>query len=805
MLSQLPETSIEKEKTMASAVNGAAAAADTASVLQQKRGQKNFHPFCLLVHKPTPEEWVQEAKDWLIDCATISFSRCRTKAGQTMKCSCFNVLEDESIAESVAEYLYFFGATCSPHEKDRIMMDFVRLQDDVRPPIHYESYRHYRFPYIVSPEEDGDVLIKEKLRSHYVCISALQHLLGYGRKKMKRIRTDINNGLIIPARPRIGKANRKDLEKEGILDELHLFFEDLSELEEPRATRLVREATGVSIRDSSVIDLPPYMTKRGLYRQFCYERGVVVSTTHKGTPIYTDRNDSAWLEQGCERLKVPTWSTFVGFWKKEYPSLRIQKPIKDICGECYRFSINNRKKWMHSSDGAGDGDGNGDDDSLESEIEEELAVEIEADDMSNDLDTSDANNPLEVEEAADKTSAPNNVRVDVNPREAAILEASIHINDAIAQRKFVAQMHLLAKNGQKNNLPPSERTFLFFFDYAQNVECPFFGQEQPGETYYFSPLSINLFGITDACGEEETLHSYCYHEGQGKKGGNNVTSMLHHYLHKHLRIPVIRYDESAGAWGGHLVLVCDNCGGQNKNRMVTRYLLWLIECKVFRKVSLVFLIAGHTKNPCDRLFNLLKKGYRQRNIFDVDGLITILDENKFCTAEKPLGFHDWDKYLESLYARPKSIKKWHIFEVEAGKFNRDANGGMTRMQLRRSASKDATTATQQCIKPIDNRANILSEWYTFLEKIEPPGIRAIKKREMWQKFRPVVPEQYHGLDIYQRPTDEELEDLKKQRANKAKEKKKVKEAAASYTAEERKRKRDDEAAAASTSGQPLSV
>lgn len=246
------------------------APAATAAVQLQKRGQKNFHPFCLLAHKPSPEEWVQQATEWLVDEALFGFKTCRTKAGRSMKCSCFSILDDTRLAEAVAEYLYFFG-TCSTNERDRIFMDFVRLQEDKIPPPEFEPYCYYRLPYVVSPDEDVDVEIKVALKSEYICLSALQHLLSFGRKKMKRIRSDINNGLVIPARPRIGKVQRRDLEKNGVTDALHLFFEDISEMEEPRATRLVREATGISARDTKIVDLPSYTTKRGLYRQFCYD------------------------------------------------------------------------------------------------------------------------------------------------------------------------------------------------------------------------------------------------------------------------------------------------------------------------------------------------------------------------------------------------------------------------------------------------------------------------------------------------------------------------------------------------------
>jgi len=67
-------------------------------------------------------------------------------------------------------------------------------------------------------------------------------------------------------------------------------------------------------------------------------------------------------------------------------------------------------------------------------------------------------------------------------------------------------------------------------DYFQNLDLPHFGGEQPGDTYYFSPLTINGFGVVDYSIEE--LNSYIYTEAEGKKGGNNVVSLLSNTLQK---------------------------------------------------------------------------------------------------------------------------------------------------------------------------------------------------------------------------------------------------------------------------------
>lgn len=87
------------------------------------------------------------------------------------------------------------------------------------------------------------------------------------------------------------------------------------------------------------------------------------------------------------------------------------------------------------------------------------------------------------------------------------------------------------------------------------------------------------------------------------------------------------------------------------------------------------------------------------------------------------------------------------------------------------------------------RKDLLGGNLTALPKImKGPGIRPIKKNELFKKFRPYVPSEYHSLDLYQPPSEDEMAqfrahaDAKKQLNVEAK-----------RTAEEaRKRKRDEE-------------
>ena len=101
-------------------------------------------------------------------------------------------------------------------------------------------------------------------------------------------------------------------------------------------------------------------------------------------------------------------------------------------------------------------------------------------------------------------------------------------------------------------------------------------------------------------------------EFDGKNGGNNVASLLWKQFKLDGLVPQVdpttqdiveKYHVSAK----EINLVFDNCGWQKKNQMVLSMLTILVKRKVCIVARAIFLIQGHTKDDCDRLFNLMKQ------------------------------------------------------------------------------------------------------------------------------------------------------------------------------------------------------
>eukprot|EP00957_Ditylum_brightwellii_P198051 15089239-Ditylum_brightwellii.AAC.1 len=150
-----------------------------------------------------------------------------------------------------------------------------------------------------------------------------------------------------------------------------------------------------------------------------------------------------------------------------------------------------------------------------------------------------------------------------------ILDAAKHVEMAQEQRNYVNAKKAEAV-ASKDNLN-HDRVYFFTADYCQNLYVPNFAGEQPGETYYYSLVSAYTFGIVDNSKTLTTLSAYCYLENEGKKGGNNVVSMIWQELKRKGLVP--EYDSNNNIPETHepakeINLVFDNCGRQNKNRML---------------------------------------------------------------------------------------------------------------------------------------------------------------------------------------------------------------------------------------------
>jgi hypothetical protein len=168
--------------------------------------------------------------------------------------------------------------------------------------------------------------------------------------------------------------------------------------------------------------------------------------------------------------------------------------VEDICKDCYAFANRHRYLANHTmgrnnDDGNGDGNDNGNRECSS----DRRSNEGDNDDGSNNffdvgvrpMGNADLNYPEAASTKADKE------------RELMLLQAAAHIEMARAQRALYQAKMADAVADATAGKEHSVRRYTFVVDYGQNMELPVYNKEQPGCTYYFSPMSVYNLGVVD--------------------------------------------------------------------------------------------------------------------------------------------------------------------------------------------------------------------------------------------------------------------------------------------------------------------
>ena len=295
------------------------------------------------------------------------------------------------------------------------------------------------------------------------------------------------------------------------------------------------------------------------------------------------------------------------------------------------------------------------------------------------------------------------------------------------------------------------------------------------------------------------MHTFIWEEGTGDRGADNIITCVHMWLVAKGIVPANA--EELATWDKpklkHLVIGADNCTGQNKNKAMIKFCMWLHESGYIDKVTLLFLIKGHTKNDCDRKFNELKMKQNNKNIWDAKSLDAALSEINgdgilLKRVEEEDTWKAWGDSLGDAYRDPESgtITCNHIFEfgkdddkcvVIRRKF-RDAESDSYCMRV----SSKSTSRACACMNP-QQRAEHIKNIPHNLNIIPQPGLSAMKANEMENKIMPLVPKEFKYYYKRMDPKKKaEMEKTKKAKNEKRKEKKNAKKAAKAAQKKQRK-------------------
>ena len=704
-------------------------------------------------------------------CVCVTSKLSNEHKNKLMNCECLSALlvddtaVQTTIYKSIAAYQLSFGALSNTEQQFRVL-EWMKYAEDEKIDTKHSASKSYLIPY--STVRQGRRSVTQVMKNK-ICINALLLILGKRFFFYNNIRRHYNNNTTPKSLHNNNENARGKVLERGEYEELMQYLCQVETLAEPSATRLVREVTGsCTIRDNNdkIMYLPSNMSKRGVYRQYCEQRGKNVVTSHDGSISLEDIDD-------INSKECISWCMFHNFWRDHFTDLKVSKCSEDICKECYVFF--NRNKFFVSSDNRDDSDFESEED--EAETEDEGETNTNSDTTSDSEDEAENRIQAEAAEEEDTNSdtttdsedeAENRIQAEVTDRgyqnEREILLATKHVENARGMREFLNKYVKKARNDVSNGVPWNERTNVLVGDYAQYMHLPFFGKKQPGDSYYFVPMNVNNFGMANPAaynsrGEVcDHLYAHIYKEGTAKRGGNEVASLVMKTLEY---LGWLNKEENGP--GKELVLCFDNCPGQNKNKMVIRLAMYLVECNYFTSVTICFLVRGHTKNTCDRLFNLLKAKYRKENVFTFDQMIRLMT-NEYCTVLECRNedFKDYDSFLSDFYCRLKKVLKHHIFKcnkTDEGKIIFESNEGNIENPKTTNYKKvykqgfygrnDFPMTPAGLKEALTNRIDIID---TYLKEVLiPPGIPAIKQVGMFQNFRPLVELEYRDNELYKSP------------------------------------------------------
>lgn len=178
------------------------------------------------------------------------------------------------------------------------------------------------------------------------------------------------------------------------------------------------------------------------------------------------------------------------------------------------------------------------------------------------------------------------------------------------------------KNKDKENLKTNKNLVIAVYDLEAVLQVP---RGDVSVFYYKSKLNNMNFTVSKLKPEEvnkrkrkshqvrsdsnasvpvvnqSVTDCYFWHEGEGKRGADEIGSCLLKFIEKEL-------NTRTGNDPLDLVFYSDNCCGQNKNKYIIGLYMYAV-MKYFKLNSIThkFLITGHTQNEGDSVHSLIEK------------------------------------------------------------------------------------------------------------------------------------------------------------------------------------------------------
>jgi len=237
----------------------------------------------------------------------------------------------------------------------------------------------------------------------------------------------------------------------------------------------------------------------------------------------------------------------------------------------------------------------------------------------------------------------------------------MHLNQAKKQRDYINQKRRAVVQTFADFDNPVKQTCLISCDLSEKKRIPIFS-DQPAQYYYMSGFTIDICGMLHETSHQQS--NYLFPEGHWpqEKGISLIGSIWFHYFRHH---PHAKVSE-------RMIIVTDNCAGQNKNR----WLVWLLASWIIvaqhsgnntTEITQLFPIVGHTKFGPDRNFALISSATKKEAICTPSQLYDLVNsrcgKHNSAVCSSLVIFYDWKCFLEQFFDKTvPGIKSMHEFQ-----------------------------------------------------------------------------------------------------------------------------------------------
>lgn len=210
------------------------------------------------------------------------------------------------------------------------------------------------------------------------------------------------------------------------------------------------------------------------------------------------------------------------------------------------------------------------------------------------------------------------------------------------------------------------------------------------------------------------------------------------------------YAESIQDQEAKLFVYFDNCGGQNKNSTLVKFMLLLAHIGAYSETHNKFFVKGHTKNSCDRGFGHIRKKFERRDCWTTEHVADTVHsaaESSKCSLLEvdDAPFSDYKTLFSKLYTDVKGLKHYQIFSASSNK------PGV----LECCRSPDSTPDVYDLRKKIDGTFPTVEQVVDMSDNVEAlpsPPLNPEKLVQVREKLHPFVPAEFADDALYRAPT-----------------------------------------------------